>query len=206
MYIFGSLSKSTIQECRSIGMSSDEIEKYSQYVTRLLNKEKMGGRNGRRDSDQSKVYQSEWAMQRQVNIRQFKTVEAAEKRMNQIQNSKLWEKLAGKKVYLVSNTRMGRATAGRAHYGGKIELGTTGMNEYTLIHEMAHQLPNCMHHSVQFRINLVKLVSRFMGTDVAKILKAEFKERKLKMSVPAPRSPESWFKSYTHMKNVRAKL
>ena len=60
-----------------------------------------------------------------------------------------------------------------------------------------------MHHGVQFRINLVRLVSRFMGTEAAKELKASFKKKKLKMSISQPRSPESWYKSYKRMEQIR---
>lgn len=206
-YYYGSLSNSQITECKNVGMQPHEIEKYAQYYLTKTRAAKNGGRSktGYRDSDKTKVYRSEWEFQTKVDITVFRSIDEAEKRFNQIKKSKLWKEI-GKSCYLVDNRRMGRATAGRAHIGGKIELGTTGMDEYTLIHEMAHQTHNSMHHGVQFRINLLKLVSRFMGRDAAAVLKAEFKERKLKLSMPKPRSPESWYKSYTHMKNVRAAL
>ena len=190
------------------GMDLDLAEKYSAYIARKQQVKKTGRSNGSyRDSNRRKVYQSEWAFQKQVDIRKFRDIKSAEKRMNQIQNSKLWEQLNGRKVYLVTNNRMGRATAGRAHYGRKIELGTTGMDEYTLIHEMTHQLPNCMHHDVEFRKNLLRLVSRFMGTEAASILKGEFRSRKLKLALSTGiKSPEDWLKSYLKMEAVRSQV
>lgn len=206
-YYYGSLSNSQITECQNQGMQPHHIEKYAKYYMAKQRAAKGGGRSktGYRDSDKTKVYRSEWAFQSKVNIHQFENITEAEKRFNQIKKSKLWKDI-GKPCYLVDNRRMGRATAGRAFVGGKIELGTTGMDEYTLLHEMAHQTYNSMHHGVQFRIHLLKLVSRFMGREAAAILKAEFKERKLKLSMPKPRSPASWFKSYQHMENVRERI
>jgi hypothetical protein len=52
-------------------------------------------------------------------------------------------------------------------------------------------------------MNVIRLVSRFMGTDAAKELKAQFRKRKLKLSMSQPRSPESWFKSYKRMEEMR---
>ena len=204
MLVYRSDQGPLVDECRSLGMDSDVIQKYISYYNMKMDAIKLGGRNGYRDSDKTKVYKSEWAMQKQVKIRKFKNIEEAAKRAHQIVKSKLWSDLEGRDtIYLEDNRRMGRATAGRAFAGGKIQLASTGMDEYTLIHELTHQLPNCMHHSVQFRINLLKLTSRFIGTEAAKILKAEFKERKLKLSHSKPKSPESWYKSYVHMENVR---
>ena len=203
MIVYRPDQRHLVDECQSLGMDSDATQKYISYYNKKMDAIKLGGRNGYRDSDKTKVYKSEWAMQKQVKIRKFKNIEEAAKRAHQIVKSKLWSDLGGGTIYLQDNRRMGRATAGRAFVGGKIELASTGMDEYTLIHEMTHQLPKCMHHSVQFRQNLVKLTSRFIGTEAAKILKQEFKERKLRLNHSQPRSPASWYKSYQHMENVR---
>ena len=205
MYYYGSLPSIYIEECKSLNMHPEVIEKYAKYWMNKTRSAENGGRSktGYQDSDKTKVYRSEWAFQGKVKIREFKNIDEAEKRLQQIKKSKLWKDIGGKNVYLVDNRRMGRATAGRAFHGGKIELGSTGQDEYTLIHEMAHQTHNSMHHGVQFRIHLLKLVSRFMGREAAAVLKAEFKERKLKLSMPKPRTPASWFKSYQHMEKVR---
>ena len=204
MIVYRSEQRHLVDECQSLGMDSDATQKYISYYNKKMDAIKLGGRNGYRDSDKTKVYKSEWAMQAQVKIREFKNIEEASKRAHQIVKSKLWSDLQGRStVYLHDNRRMGRRTAGRAWEGGKIELASTGMDEYTLVHEMTHQLPNCMHHSVQFRINLLKLTSRFISTEASKILKQEFKERKLRLTHSQPRSPASWYKSYQHMENVR---
>ena len=64
-----------------------------------------------------------------------------------------------------------------------------------------------MHHDVGFRQDLVKLVSRFLGVKYAKQLKAEFKERKLKMSVSKNvLSPQDWLDNYNKMAAMRSKV
>jgi len=184
----------------------DELEIFK-YETYWLKKNHVlrTGKKSSVDSEKQKVYESEWAFQKNVNIKKFKDIREAEKRMKQITSSKLWSDLEGRKTALEHTGRMKRY-AGMAYWTGKIKLANSGLDEYTLIHELAHQTPNAMHHGVQFRINVVRLVSRFMGTDAAKELKAQFKKRNLKLSMSQPRSPESWFKSYKRMEEMREKL
>ena len=207
MYYFYNAPKQLIDSLRDSDWHPSDIEQYCKYYSNKTRASERGGMNGSRDSDRMKVYRSEWAMQRKMkdSIKNFKSINEAEKRMKQILNSKLWNELSnGRSVSLIDNKRMGRRTAGRS-CGYMIELSTkTGLDEYTLIHEMTHCLPKCMNHSVQFRINLLKLVSRFISRDAAQFLKSEFKSRKLKLSLPKPRDPESWLKSKRHMEKVRA--
>lgn len=191
------------------GMTMDLAEKYSQYIARKVTVIKTGRSNGSyRDSNRQKVYQSEWAFQKQVQIKKFATFKDAERRMKQITNSKLWKDLAGGKfVYLEQKRDMGgrSRTAGRAHWSGKIDLCPThGMDEYTLLHELAHQA-GAMHHDVKFRKILLRLVSRFMGTEAASILKKEFKARGLKLALnTSMKSPEDWLKSYLRVSAARS--
>ena len=198
------LPSETADECKSLGMDADEIFKYETY---WLKKAYIirNGKTASIDSEKQKVYSAEWAFQKKIDIKQFKDIREAEKRMKQITSSKLWSDLDGKPTSLEHSGRLKRY-AGMAYWTGKIKLANSGLDEYTLIHELAHQTPNSMHHGVQFRINLVRLVSRFMGTEAAKELKTSFKKKKLKMSMPQPRSPESWFKSYKRMEKMREKL
>jgi len=191
-------------QCKGLGMDELEIFKYETYWLKK-NRVFRTGKQASIDSEKQKVYESEWKFQKKVDIKKFKDIREAEKRMKQITSSKLWSDLEGRRTTLYHSGRMKRY-AGMAYWTGKIKLANSGLDEYTLLHELAHQTPNAMHHGVQFRINLVKLVSRFMGTATAKELKAQFKERKLKMSMPQPRSPESWFKSYKRMEEMREKL
>ena len=191
-------------QCKGLGMDELEIFKYETYWLKK-NRVLRTGKKSSVDSEKQKVYDSEWAFQKNVNIKKFKNIKEAEKRMKQITSSKLWSDLKGKTTSLYHTGRMKRY-AGMAYWTGKIKLANSGLDEYTLIHELAHQTPNAMHHGVQFRMNVIRLVSRFMGTDAAKELKAQFKKRKLKLSMSEPRSPESWFKSYKRMENIRERL
>jgi hypothetical protein len=198
------LPRETVAECKSLGMDAEEIFKYETYWLKKLRPHRTG-KVASIDSEKQKVYSAEWAFQKKVDIKEFKDIREAEKRMKQITSSKLWSDLQGRAVSLEHSGRLKRY-AGMAYWTGKIKLANSGLDEYTLIHELAHQTPNAMHHGVQFRINVVRLVSRFMGTQAAKELKASFKKKKLKMSMPQPRSPESWFKSYKRMEEMREKL
>ena len=195
------LPSETVAECKNLGMDADEIFKYETYWLKKLRPHRTG-KTASIDSEKQKVYSAEWAFQDKVDIKQFKDIREAEKRMKQITSSKLWSDLNGRATSLEHTGRMKRY-AGMAYWTGKIKLANSGLDEYTLLHELAHQTPNAMHHGVQFRINLVRLVSRFMGTHAAKELKTSFKKKKLKMSMPQPRSPESWFKSYKRMEQIR---
>ena len=198
------LPRETVAECKSLGMDADEIFKYETYWLKK-NRVIRTGKTSSVDSEKQKVYSAEWAWQKKVDIKKFKDIREAEKRMKQITSSKLWSDVEGRVTALEHSGRLKRY-AGMAYWTGKIKLANSGLDEYTLIHELAHQTPNAMHHGVQFRINVVRLVSRFMGTDAAKELKISFKKKKLKMSIPQPRSPESWFKSYKRMEEMREKL
>jgi len=198
------LPRETIAECKSLGMDAEEIFKYETYWLKKLRPHRTG-KVASIDSEKQKVYSAEWAFQDKVDIKQFKDIREAEKRMKQITSSKLWSDLNGRATSLEHTGRMKRY-AGMAYWTGKIKLANSGLDEYTLLHELAHQTPNAMHHGVQFRINLVRLVSRFMGTHAAKELKTSFKKKKLKMSMPQPRSPESWYKSYKRMEQIRNEL
>lgn len=198
------LPSETIAECKSLGMDAEEIFKYETYWLKKLRPHRTG-KIASIDSEKQKVYNAEWAFQKKVDIKQFKDIREAEKRMKQITSSKLWSDLNGRATSLEHTGRLKRY-AGMAYWTGKIKLANSGLDEYTLLHELAHQTPNAMHHGVQFRINLVRLVSRFMGTHAAKELKTSFKKKKLKMSMPQPRSPESWYKSYKRMEEMREKL
>jgi len=95
--------------------------------------------------------------------------------------------------------------AGQATYG-KIRLQPScGMNKWVVLHELAHTAGH-MHHDVPFRQTLVKLISRFLGVEVAKELKRQFRKNKVKMTVSQViMSPEKWLDNYNKMAALRAK-
>lgn len=207
--VFNSLSSANeVNDLLSIdGMTLDLLEKYDAYCYRKMIKQRTG-RTASTDSMRSKVYEAEFRFQRRVPSIEFSTFRQAERYLNKVLKSKTWEKVAAnpkKKVWLAEAAANTRSFAGRAHGGGKIELHKRhGMNEYTLLHEMAHQAGH-WHHDVGFRQCVLKLVSRFMGRDAAKVLKEEFKYQRLKLTISDNiQSPEAWLKSYFKMKAVRS--
>lgn len=190
------------------------------YKTYLL-KHKANQNKGTigKDSERQKTYDSEWAFQRQVNIQNFKNLGEAQKFAKKIYKSKTWEKLWRKgietdvtRIFGVSpkvvakQRSSGRGTAGWTN-GYTVTLDTLcGLNNYTLLHELTHCLGN-MHHGRSFRKDLLSLVSRFMGREEAKILKSEFKKRKLSCGeARKPMSFEQWKASVIRMEKIRESL
>ena len=94
--------------------------------------------------------------------------------------------------------------AGQATSGGRIRLQPScGMNKWVVLHELAHTIGH-MHHDVPFRQALLKLISRFLGVEVAKELKRQFRKNKVKMTVSQTiKSPEKWLQDYNKMTALR---
>lgn len=180
-----------------MGYNTDKIE-YQTYLIRHEQKQNKGLSGP--DTEKTKTYKAEWAFQgKYKDIKDFGNIVEAQKYAAKVCKSKTWKKLFLEKGRKVSEIQVvqkqrstGRGTAGWAS-GRKVTLDQLcGLDEYTLLHEMAHCLGN-WHHGRQFRRDLLKLVSRFMGTDAAKALKAEFKERKLACGEPRkPMEFETW--------------
>ena len=55
------------------------------------------------------------------------------------------------------------------------------MNKWVVLHELAHSVDICT--TTSFRQALLKLISRFLGVEVAKELKRQFRKNKVKMTV-----------------------
>jgi hypothetical protein len=167
---------------------------------------KKRGRVVHNDSERQKVYNAEFAFGHDHGYGQkFKTEGDVQKYLKKVKKSKTWEKLGGHKNVRIQTTAM-RSSAGMAYPGGRIELSSKhGMNEYVLLHEMAHQCGN-MHHDVGFRQDLLSLVSRFMGRVASKKLKAQFKKSKLRLSWPSEKEPEQWLNMYCRTASMRDKL
>ena len=87
---------------------------------------------------------------------------------------------------------------------GHITLDTkVGMNEYTVIHELAHCVGH-WHHGRSFRQALLKLVSRFRGRATASFLKDEFKAGTLACGYGGkPLTFEKWVESKNRMEKMR---
>ena len=191
----------------------DLAHKYMDYV-RKKERTKKTGRTAYKDSSQSKVYSAEFKFTKEFlasggSLIQFKDYNDAEKYLKRVLRSKLWENLTKskghKEVRLMPKKDMGykSRTAG-VSWGRTIQLcPRDGLNQYVLLHELAHSAGN-MHHDVPFRQDLVKLISRFVGRDAAKLLKAKFREAGLKMSTKSTiKTPQEWYTSYIKMNELR---
>ena len=182
---------------------------YAQYKRDHSERQNRGAA-GRRDSEKGKTYKAEFAFQRRYKVRKFATIEEAQKRAKQIYKSKKWQKvwklesrttrdLMKQPAVVLKERNTGRGTAGWTDGWAVILDKKAGLDEYTLLHELAHCLGH-MHHGRSFRRALLELVGAFIGADAKKILKEEFKKRKL--ACGAARKPLT----YTQWKAARERL
>jgi len=189
--------------------TNDALAAYSKYVQKQT-RIKQFGRVSFQDSSKSKVYRAEWKFDSEHGRgKNFSSYKDAEKYIKNVIKSKTWSKLGGRSdVRLVEKRDMGgrSRTAGMAFTDGRLQLCPShGLNEYVILHELAH-LCGHMHHDLSFRLCLVALVSRFMGTEKGKALKKAFRDGGLKMSRTSPKTPEKWLESYYRMAEMRKSL
>ena len=164
------------------------------------------------DSGRNKVYKSEWATEAKFpEVKKSMTEKEIIKFFKRVVKSKTYQTLSEKgcsnpTLEFMKTVNYNARIAGQATYGGRIRLQPScGMNKWVVLHELAHTAGH-MHHDVPFRQTLVKLVSRFLGTEVAKELKRQFRQRKVKMNVSQTiKSPEKWLEDYNKMAAMRAK-
>jgi hypothetical protein len=199
--------KSVVVDLKEKGWHGEHIMKFLDYVNKKETLIETGRKNGKhsRDSAKSKVYSAEFKYERTYGYgKKFKNLEEAQKYCDKVLASKTWKKISTAGVKNIALAEMtGSRTMGRA-WSHNIDLNRkSGLNQYVLLHEMAHSAGN-MHHDVRFRINLLKLVSRFIGSEQAAYLKACFKEKKLKVTESSNiKSPEVWKKGYDRLAAAR---
>ena len=186
---------------------------YEEYLRRHRRKQNKGAIG--QDSERSKTYQSEWAFQKRYDVKKFKSLKQAQKRAKQIYATKKWQKVwnlerdKGEKRFnptiVLKERSTGRGTAGFTD-GHFVTLDSmAGLDEYTLLHELAHCLGH-MHHGRSFRRALLELVGAFIGMDAKKILKEEFTKRKLKFGEASkPMTFEKWLESKRRMEKIRGR-
>lgn len=196
----------TRMELRQCGWDDELIEKYIDY-RRKKEFVKEWGRVALKDSEKSKVYKAEWKFQQDYKdqIKKFKNFDQAVKYVNRVQKSKLWNQLTDKKVVTHQMSDRVKRFAGVA-YGSSIHLSNLGLDQYTVLHELAHCTGGNMHHGLSFRQTLIKLVSRFIGRDAAAALTANFRANNLKMSNVKVKTPDQWLVAYQKMQKVRGNV
>ena len=187
---------------------------YNEYLRNHAKKQNKGSRG--KDSERQKTYEAEWRYQANHGSgREFTDINEVQKYVDKITKSKTYSKLVaeGSNIErLFTNNRVkvatkyrntGRGTAGRATQG-HITLDTkVGMNEYTVLHELAHCVGH-WHLGRSFRNCLLKLVSRFMSAADAQFLKEEFKAGKLSVgNARKPMTFDQWIASKNRMEKMR---
>ena len=187
---------------------------YNEYLRNHAKKQNKGARG--KDSERQKTYEAEWRYQANHGSgREFADIKEVQKYVDKITKSKTYSKLVaeGSNIErLFTNNRVkvatkyrntGRGTAGQATQG-HITLDTkVGMNEYTVLHELAHCVGH-WHHGRSFRKCLLKLVSRFMSAADAQFLKEEFKAGKLSYgNARKPMSFDQWVAAKNRMEKMR---
>lgn len=207
MLVYSSRFKPIVKELLEEGWSEDYINLYCAYRAKRERTLKRN-RSCYSDSTKSKVYKAEWAFEK-IHGRgiQFKDYDEARSYLNRILKSKLWATLCGgdaKHVTLIEKKNVRNSATAGVCWGSRIQLDRNcGLNQYVVLHELAHACGN-MHHDISFRKDLLRLVSRFMGRDKAKALLAEFRKNKLKMSrKQTVKTPEQWLASYQKMEKLR---
>ena len=189
------------------GFDVELVNKYNAYVRKRTRQVLTGRVSYRKDASQNKCYRAEWNFNARngYGIR-FNDIKEAQKYCDRIVKTKTYKELGGALTFVVPKKDMGSRSkfSGMAYPDGRIQLcPSNGMNQYTLLHEMAHQC-GARHHDVKFRQILVRLVSRFMGRDMAKKLKQEFRDMGLKMSQRSTiKSPQMWLRDYYRMQELR---
>ena len=193
-------------------MGHDLAMKYADYFAKKQKAIKTGRlQNSYVDSGRNKVYKSEWATEAKFpEVKKSMTEKEITKFFKRVVKSKTYQALSEKgnsnpSLEFMKTVNYNARIAGQATYG-KVRLQPScGMNKWVVLHELAHTAGH-MHHDVPFRQALVKLISRFLGTEVAKELKRQFRQRKVKMNVSQTiKSPEKWLEDYNKMAAMRAK-
>ena len=182
--------------------------KYSDYFAKKSRQIKTGRlQNSFVDSGRNKVYKSEWATEAKFpECKQSMTEKEITKFFKRVVKSKTYQTLSEKgcikqpTLEFMKTVNYNARIAGQATSGGRIRLQPScGMNKWVVLHELAHSIGH-MHHDVPFRQALLKLISRFLGVEVAKELKRQFRKNKVKMTVSQTiKSPEKWLQDYNKM-------
>ena len=196
-------------------MGNELANKYAEYYTKKTRQIKRNRlQNSSVDSGRNKVYQSEFATERKFpDCRESMTEKEITKYYKRIVKSKTYQTLVSEgrgqsnpPLRIMKQVNYNVRVAGQASYRGVALQPSCGMNKWVVLHELAHTAGH-MHHDVGFRQTLVKLVSRFLGTEVAKELKRQFRSRKIKMTVSQIiQSPEKWLDNYRKMAAMRSKV
>jgi hypothetical protein len=115
------------------------------------------------------------------------SLEAVKSRVWFIVSTKAWRKLClkyGRPGYRYADVRVTGRKGAKGFTKG-INLGTWHRNQWMVLHELAHTLTVHDHiyaiHGAKFCSAYIALVRRFMNVESARLLKAEFLKRNIKV-------------------------
>ena len=175
--------------------------KYQKYLVKHRQKTRTHNEGAgylHKDSDKNKTYSCEWKTECKFpEIKESLSKKDAAKFLQRIVKSKFWQQYGSGKVRLDFMKDMGHRTAiaGRGSVG-HIRLSPRCASKYTILHELVHAA-GYSNHGRGFRILLLKIVSRFLGREVANDLKHNFKDAGLKISkIREPLCYETWKEKY----------
>lgn len=194
-------------------MNNELANKYANYVskkTRQIKRNRL--QNSYVDSGRNKVYKSEFATEAKFpECRKSMTEKEVTKFFKRVVKSKTYQTLAQERgcstptLEFMKTVKYNARIAGQATRTRVRLQPSCGMNKWVVLHELAHTAGH-MNHDIGFRQTLVKLISRFLGTEVAKELKRQFRQRKVKMTVSQTiMSPLKWYEGYKKMEQLRSK-
>jgi hypothetical protein len=187
-------------------MYSKELElkhKYDLYLLRHRRKDRTHNEGSYlyRDSDKNKTYRCEWKTERKFpEISNVLSENDCQKFLHRVLKSKFWREYGKGSVRLEFMKNMGHrsAIAGRGS-NGLIRLSPRHSSKYVILHELVHAA-GYYNHGRGFRILLLKIVSRFLGREVANDLKENFKNAGLKISkIREPLSYDKWKEKYLRL-------
>lgn len=208
--IYPSSMSDTVTELREKGWEDKMIQRYCDYGSKHMMKVHTGRQCSTQDSSRQKTYRAEWKFSaiHKYDIKDFENEKEAQKFLKRVVKSKLWAELCQSKDKSVNLTirKLGGTTIGHAIWNEITLDPRGGMNDLTLLHELAHVAGN-RHHDISFRQTFVRLVSRFMGAEKGKSLKKCFRDQGLKMSIRTTmKTPEQWLESVQRLEAARQKL
>ncbi len=166
----------------------------------------------RRDSQKTKVYRSEWAIQaQQIGFRHsapqdgYESLEACEKfLLGVIARKHVQNRYPRASRFQAVHLKPGQGTKAarydgtyatrlfKSDYGPEFNLPRWARNELTMLHELAHSLvPGGVQHNWEFTECLLWLVRQAMGIEWHDRLLDQYKTRKVKYKKPRERKPVS---------------
>lgn len=143
-----------------------------------------------RDSQKGKVYNAESILpRRQIGDASLEAVTAYVRR---VEASTTWRKLLLRSGLLpvVLEVRPGNGCSWARGGRFRLTLPQWARSEAVVLHEMAHAATPGAGHNWPFAAAFLSLVQTFMGKEAAKVLKASFKECRVKYKAPRKLTPE----------------